>query len=63
MEIFCRELAIYHGEIRLLTGPLFVPQSTTNGAENDKHFVHYEVTTLSIISVCCISSGAIYIHR
>ena len=41
--MFCRELATHHNEVRLLTGPLFLPQATTDGQGNDKNFVHYEV--------------------
>lgn len=44
--MFCRELAAHYHEVRVLTGPLFLPQATnTNGQENDKSFVHYEVTS------------------
>ena len=38
--MFCRELATQYSEVRLLTGPLFLPQ-----ADGQKNFIHYEVIT------------------
>ena len=51
LEIFCRELAARYHEVRLITGPLFLPQDNNDEEEKDKSFIHYEVNTCDVISV------------
>ena len=48
MEIFCRELAAHYHEVRLITGPLFLPQDSNDGEEKEKNFVDYEVTAYDV---------------
>jgi len=41
--LYCRELTARHKEVRVFSGPLFLPQASDGKGNNEKKFVRYEV--------------------